>query len=187
MEEYSAFRRGASCWEVLSQPSLHFLVAVKPDYWQSSKPFRSYERRAYAGSLNLLGSFTIEMSKDRAALSCRLLENPCIGWSTSTSLRSNGTAVFIISLATILTEHRQSFIDILDSIHAAGYLHTDIRTPNLMIHDDGSVNIVDFDRAEEDDSEDSRKGERKDLLHALSEHKSNVKRALKKKGGTGAP
>jgi RIO-like serine/threonine protein kinase len=127
------------------------------------------------------------MIKGHAVSSCRLLGSPCIGWSPSTSLRSNGTAVLIISLATIPTEHRQNFIDILDSIHAAGYLHTDIRTPNLMIHDDGSVNIVDFDRAEEDDSEDSRKGERKDLLHALSEHKSDVKRALKKKGGAAAP
>lgn len=56
-----------------------------------------------------------------------------------------------------------------------------------MIHDDGSVYIVDFDRAVESGSEERRKEERKQLLYALDEHKSDTKKTLKRMGSGGAP
>ncbi|KAG6888569.1 hypothetical protein C0995_007358 [Termitomyces sp. Mi166 len=42
---------------------------------------------------------------------------------------------------------RADFINTLEMIHAAGVRHRDIRGANLVVNEDGNVNIIDFDRA----------------------------------------
>ncbi|KAG6860909.1 hypothetical protein C0995_006163 [Termitomyces sp. Mi166 len=48
---------------------------------------------------------------------------------------------------TVSKSERADSIKILESIHAAGFRHRDIRGANLVVNEDGSVNIIDFDRA----------------------------------------
>ncbi|KAG6909491.1 hypothetical protein DXG01_017213 [Tephrocybe rancida] len=48
---------------------------------------------------------------------------------------------------TVTKSERDDFIKALESIHAAGVRHRDIRGDNLVVNNDGVVNIIDFDRA----------------------------------------
>jgi len=55
----------------------------------------------------------------------------------------------------------------LKNIHAAGVIHGDIRSPNLLIDKFGEVAIIDFDRAEKNESKTARKAEFKALTRIL--------------------
>ncbi|KAG6907644.1 hypothetical protein DXG01_008094 [Tephrocybe rancida] len=68
---------------------------------------------------------------------------------------------------------RDQLIEALDSIHATGVRHRDIRAENLTASEDGSVNIIDFDRASLDSSEQARKHEMEHLISLLDGHGSN--------------
>lgn len=46
-----------------------------------------------------------------------------------------------------ILSYRSAFLLILQSIHNAGVRHRDIRPPNLLVNTDGTVSIIDFDRA----------------------------------------
>jgi serine/threonine protein kinase len=48
---------------------------------------------------------------------------------------------------------------VFEDIHRAGVRHHDPRLENLMVNDDGRVTVIDFDKAEVDASESSKKRE----------------------------
>lgn len=58
---------------------------------------------------------------------------------------------WLISLSPLST----GFVRVLEAIHRAGVRHHDPRVENLMVQDDGSVAIIDFDKAELNASESS--------------------------------
>jgi len=62
---------------------------------------------------------------------------------------------------------REAFQTTLKAIHAAGVLHRDIRSPNLLIDEFGESFIIDFDQAEKFDSESAQKAEFKRLSRIL--------------------
>ncbi|KAG6899641.1 hypothetical protein C0993_008418 [Termitomyces sp. T159_Od127] len=64
-------------------------------------------------------------------------------------------------------EERESFINVLKSIHAAGVRHRDVRITNMAVQDDGSVGIFDFDMADIAASEASREREMAHLIDLL--------------------
>ncbi|KAG6815388.1 hypothetical protein H0H87_002331 [Tephrocybe sp. NHM501043] len=62
---------------------------------------------------------------------------------------------------------RDDFIKVLQSIHAAGVRHRDIRAPNLVVNDHGVVSIIDFDRATLNSREETMQREMNHLLSTL--------------------
>ncbi|KAG6847798.1 hypothetical protein H0H93_005933 [Arthromyces matolae] len=64
-------------------------------------------------------------------------------------------------------DERDQFVEALQSIHAQGFRHRDIRPENLLVSEDGSVKIIDFDRASLESSEDTREREMKHLMKVL--------------------
>ncbi|KAG6844551.1 hypothetical protein H0H87_005971 [Tephrocybe sp. NHM501043] len=62
---------------------------------------------------------------------------------------------------------RAGFIKVLESIHSAGVRHRDIRGDNLVVSDDGVVNIIDFDRASMKSSEETMQREMDHLISTL--------------------
>lgn len=62
---------------------------------------------------------------------------------------------------------REAFQATLKAIHAAGVLHGDIRSPNLVIDEFGEASIIDFDQAEKIDSETAQMAEFKQLARIL--------------------
>ncbi|KAF5386093.1 hypothetical protein D9615_002183 [Tricholomella constricta] len=62
---------------------------------------------------------------------------------------------------------RTAFAKIMESVHAAGVRHRDIRPDNLVISNDGIASIIDFDRAIINASEGSRKREFEHLVQLL--------------------
>ncbi|KAG6818446.1 hypothetical protein H0H93_004864, partial [Arthromyces matolae] len=65
---------------------------------------------------------------------------------------------------------RDSFVEALRSIHAQGFRHRDIRPENLLVSDDGSVKIIDFDCASVESSEQTREREMNHLRKVLDGH-----------------
>ncbi|KAG6818447.1 hypothetical protein H0H93_004865 [Arthromyces matolae] len=64
-------------------------------------------------------------------------------------------------------EERDKFVEGLQSIHAQGFRHRDIRPENLLVTEDGSAKIIDFDRASLDSREGTREREMKHLVEVL--------------------
>ncbi|KAG6916560.1 hypothetical protein DXG01_006386 [Tephrocybe rancida] len=62
---------------------------------------------------------------------------------------------------------KADFIKVLESIHAAGVRHRDIRGANLVVNDDGVVNIIDFDRASLNSSRETMQREMQHLISML--------------------
>jgi len=59
--------------------------------------------------------------------------------------------------------NRKKFFETLDRIHKAGVLHRDIRAENLVIGERETVEIIDFDRAIFDPSEEAQESEMEKL------------------------
>ncbi|KAG6837241.1 hypothetical protein H0H93_012635 [Arthromyces matolae] len=64
-------------------------------------------------------------------------------------------------------EERNEFIEALKSIHSQRIRHRDIRPENLLVSEDGSVTIIDFDRASLDSSEETCEEEMQHLVNVL--------------------
>ena len=62
---------------------------------------------------------------------------------------------------------KEAFLTTLKAIHAAGVLHGDVRSPNLLIDKFGESSIIDFDQAEKDGSESAQEAELKQLSRIL--------------------
>lgn len=60
-----------------------------------------------------------------------------------------------------------AFMKVLRSIHRAGVRHNDIRPENLLVKEDGTVTIIDFDQATMRESRGARRRERKHLDNLL--------------------
>lgn len=77
---------------------------------------------------------------------------------------------------------RNRFYEILDDIHNAGYVHGEVRRWNLTMRDDGSVSIIDFDRAHRVQTWSQAEDEKKDferLGEVLGEFDSDARKVLK--------
>jgi serine/threonine protein kinase len=81
-------------------------------------------------------------------------------------LTHGGQSIFHRS-ADIEYFQREAFQTTLKAIHAAGVLHGDIRSPNLLIDEFGESSIIDFDQAEKNDSEDAQESEFRRLSSIL--------------------
>ncbi|KAG6818919.1 hypothetical protein H0H93_000304 [Arthromyces matolae] len=73
------------------------------------------------------------------------------------------SSVFYVS-----KEERDKFVEALQSIHDQGFRHRDIRPENLLVSEDGSVKIIDFDCTSLDSSERTREREMKHLMDVLN-------------------
>jgi serine/threonine protein kinase len=71
----------------------------------------------------------------------------------------------------------------LDDIHDAGYLHGDIRSPNLTLKEDGTVSIIDFDNGRRFVKKESREEERGQLLDVLDDYQKEATRAVEEATG----
>ncbi|KAG6856564.1 hypothetical protein H0H87_003064, partial [Tephrocybe sp. NHM501043] len=67
----------------------------------------------------------------------------------------------------VSSSERADFIRVLKSIHAAGVRHRDIRGDNLVVNEDGVVNIIDFDRASLKSREQTMQSEMEHLISTL--------------------
>ena len=74
---------------------------------------------------------------------------------------------------------RDAFLITLQSIHSAGVHHGDIRYHNLLIKDSGEVTIIDFDRAQRDATESSRREEYHKLRRLLDDRVDDSKLVVK--------
>ncbi|KAG6829370.1 hypothetical protein H0H87_011606 [Tephrocybe sp. NHM501043] len=68
---------------------------------------------------------------------------------------------------TVSKSERADFIKVLESIHAAGVRHRDLRGTNLLVDDHGAVSIIDFDRATLNSREETMQREMNHLLSTL--------------------
>ncbi|KAG6815131.1 hypothetical protein H0H93_010855 [Arthromyces matolae] len=64
-------------------------------------------------------------------------------------------------------DEREKFIEALQSIHDQGFRHRDIRPENLLVAEDGEVQIIDFDRASLNSSEQTQQREMEHLFRVL--------------------
>ena len=67
----------------------------------------------------------------------------------------------------LMLELRAEFQTTLKNIHAAGVIHGNIRSPNLLIDEFGDTTIIDFDRAEKNESQTAQDAEFNRLTQIL--------------------